>query len=225
MSKSFSSLIGTNEFKTTVVTNESELEVELQWLFSVIEKQSCKHKYLGRFVVLGIEKSFSNRVDGAVIEKVAVLKLCAEDFCLILHLSSFKKIPTSLSKFLDLSDIIVVGFGINQNLCDLRRDYGIHCRSVVAELTDLYPAFRKDRTLRLYTLVDLYKLLFGFTPVSESLAKSANVAFDDWGSSLLSDKQIYYASREVCATFMVAKHLLFDRFMVANHLLVDRFRA
>jgi hypothetical protein len=85
-----------------------------------------------------------------------VLKLCAEDFCVIVHLLHFKKMPTSLHKFFDVSDIILVGFGIKQNLCDLQRDYGIQCRNVVVELADLAPPV--SSTVSPYTLVDLCKL-------------------------------------------------------------------
>jgi hypothetical protein len=58
-----------------------------------------------------------------------VLKLCAGNFCVLVHLLHFKEIPIFLHKLLDLSDIMVVGVGIKQNLCDLRRDYGVECRN------------------------------------------------------------------------------------------------
>ena len=124
---------------------------------------------------LGIEKSFSSTIGGVVTEKVAVLKLCAEKFCLIVHLMHFKKIPTSLYKFLDLSDITVVGVGIKQNLSDLRRDYGIQCRNAVVELGDLAAVAHKCPITISFTLLDL--CLFGFRNVSTSLAKLADVAF------------------------------------------------
>jgi hypothetical protein len=167
-----------------------------------------------RVVGLGIEKSFSSGpINGNVIEKVAVLKLCADDFCLNVHLLHLKKIPTSLYKFLDLSDITVVGLGIKQNLCDLQRDHGIQCRNVVVELADLVSAVKAQSTVSFGTLVDFYEHFICY-PLSTSLTKSADVAFGDWGSSLLSKKQIFYASNEVCATIVVAKQLYSRRWFL-----------
>jgi hypothetical protein len=69
----------------------------------------------------------------------------------------FKKIPTSLYKFLDLSYIKVVGVSIKQNLCDLRRDYGIQCRNAVVELGDL-AAFVHNRPIAIsLSIPDLSK--------------------------------------------------------------------
>jgi hypothetical protein len=207
MSKSFTLKIDSCEIKTTVVTDESELEGVLKLLFSIIDEKHFQNKGFERLVGLGIEKSFSSTTDGVVIEKVAVLKLCAGNYCLIVHLMHFKKIPTSLYKFLDVSDIAVVGVGIKQNLFDLRRDYGIQCRNAVVELADL-AAFVQKRPIAIsFSIQDLCKYVFGVCNVSTSLAKSADVAFGDWGRSLLSEEQIIYATREVCATFMVAKKL------------------
>ncbi|KAE8021447.1 hypothetical protein FH972_007333 [Carpinus fangiana] len=147
MARFFTFNIGEEEIKTTIIANELALEVGLKLLLSVIDvellKKNCADSNYERVVGLDIEKSFRSTRDGVVIEKVAVSKLCADDFCLIVHLLHSKKIPTSLYKFLDLSDITVVGLGIKQNLCDLRRDYGIQCRNVVVELTDLAPAVKK----------------------------------------------------------------------------------
>jgi hypothetical protein len=143
MSKSLTFNLGYVDFVTTVVNKESELEGLLGYLFSLIDRKRNENRKFQRVVGLGIEKSFSSTIDGVVIEKVAVLKLCAENFCLIVHLLHFKEIPTSLHKFLDVSDIIVAGVGIKQNLCDLRRDYGIQCRNVVVELADLAAAVEK----------------------------------------------------------------------------------
>jgi hypothetical protein len=149
--------VGYDKIKTTVVTNELRLEDVLFDLFSVIDKKSDEIMKFQRIVGFGIEKSFSSStINGVVIEKVAVLKLCAEDFCVIVHLLHLKKMPTSLHKFFDVSDIILVGFGIKQNLCDLQRDYGIQCRNVVVELADLAPPV--SSTVSPYTLVDLCKL-------------------------------------------------------------------
>jgi hypothetical protein len=207
MSKSFTLKIESSEIKTTVVTDESELEGVLKLLFSIIDEQHYQNKWFERLVGLGIEKSFSSTIDGVVIEKVAVLKLCVEKFCLIVHLIHFKKIPTSLHKFLDVSDITVVGVGIKQNLCDLRRDYGIQCRNAVVELGDLAALAQKSPIAISLTVLDLCKFVFGVYNVSTSLAKSVDVAFGDWGRSLLSEEQIIYATREVCVTFTVAKKL------------------
>ncbi|XP_062152152.1 uncharacterized protein LOC133860591 [Alnus glutinosa] len=121
MSESFTFKIGSDEIRITVVTDESELERSHEWLFSNIKPLP---RTFHRVVGFGIEKAFrSTTIDGAVSEKVAVLKLCAGNDCLIVHLIHLKKIPTCLAKFLDVSDITVVGVGIKQNLCDLTRDY------------------------------------------------------------------------------------------------------
>ncbi|XP_062152155.1 uncharacterized protein LOC133860593 [Alnus glutinosa] len=109
----------------------------IKLLPSVIEAELLKNNYAGnssyeRVVGLDIEKSFSSSTsNGVVSEKVAVLKLCAENDCLIVNLTHLEKIPTSLAKFLDLSGITFVGISIKQNVGDLRRDYGVQCRNAV----------------------------------------------------------------------------------------------
>jgi hypothetical protein len=57
--------------------------------------------------------------------------------------------------------------------------------------------------------VELYKDSFRQDYQSPSLAKSFDVAFGDWGTSLLTEEQILYASREVCATYVVVKNLYY----------------
>jgi hypothetical protein len=202
--------------ETTVVTHEPELEEKLQFLFSVIDNDLDEQKKFERLVGLGIEKSFSSTIDGVMSEKVAVLKLCGENHCLIVHLLHFKKIPTSLAKFLDHSGITVVGVGIKQSLCHLRRDYGIQCRNAVVELGDLAAAYRKcPPIVTSLCLKDLYKYLrntFAFTlscfDCGNLFIKSADVAFSDWGTSELSKDQIYHASMEVYAAAKFAKKII-----------------
>jgi hypothetical protein len=211
MSKSFTVNIGSNKIETTVVTDESKLERFLIMLFSNIKPH---HRTFHRVVGLGIEKSFS--YDGVMMrEKVAVLKLCAEKYCLIVHLTHFIEIPTCLAKFLDFSDITVVGVGIKQNLCDLTRDYGIQCRNAVLELRDFAAAcFEKDHVVCSHTLQSLYKYLeynsylIEFDVLGDYSVESAvNVAFSDWGSSELSLEQICHASMEVHASALIAADL------------------
>jgi hypothetical protein len=210
MSKSYTFKIESSEITTTVVTDESKLECVLKLLFSEIKPlPTTFHRVVG----LGIEKSFSySTTDGVMSEKIAVLKLCAENDCLIVHLLQFKKIPTCLAKFLDVSDIMVVGVGIKQNLCDLRRDYGIECRNAVFELGDLAVGFKKNPVLSSFTLPSLYKFVqmsigigtCQFDVLYGNSIKSADVAFSDWGCSELSEKQIFHASMEVHASVLIA---------------------
>jgi hypothetical protein len=86
--------------KQLFVTTKSGLEEGHQLLFS----NTCKKGYGGRklrsLVGLGIEKSFSSTTDGVISEKVAVLKLCAENFCLIVPLYTIRKYPLCLLSFL-----------------------------------------------------------------------------------------------------------------------------
>jgi hypothetical protein len=212
MSKSFTFKIESDVIKTTVVTDESELECFLKMLLSNIKPLPGNFE---RVVGLGIEKSFRFSYDGFMMrEKVAVLKLCAEKCCLIVHLTHLKEIPTCLAKFLDLSDITVVGVGIKQNLCDLRRDYGIQCRNAVVELEDLaVDCLKKLVILRSHTLPSLYKSVqrqshgHGSELLYDYSIKSADVAFSDWGSSELSEEQIFHASMEVHASVRTAANL------------------
>jgi hypothetical protein len=213
MARLFTLNIGEEEIKTTVITNESALEGGLKLLLSAIDVELLKNNYAGnsleRVVGLDIEKSFSSSStsDGVVSEKVAVLKLCAENDCLIVHLPHFKKIPTSLAKFLDLSDITFVGMSIKKNLGDLRRDYGIQCRNAV-ELGALAADVQKKPILNAFSLPDLFKYVFKFPKWEKTFGKSTNVAFCDWGTSILSSDQIWHASMDVHATVMVVKELI-----------------
>jgi len=182
-------------------------------LLSVIDAELLKDNYAGnssyeRVVGLDIEKSFSSTSDGVVIEKVAVLKLCAENDCLIVHLTHLEKIPTSLAKFLDLSDITFVGISIKQNLGDLRRDYGVQCRNIAVELGALAAAVQKKPILEVYSLPDLFKYVFKFPKWEKTFGKSTNVAFSDWGASILSRDQIWHASMDAHATVMIVKELI-----------------
>jgi hypothetical protein len=123
MSKTLTVKIGYEVFITSVVNKDYVLDPFLKLLFAVIDKKRDENRKFGRVVGLGIEKSFStSTIDGSVVEKVAVLKPCAGNFCFLVDLLHLKEIPTSLHKFLDLSDIMIVGVGIKQSLCDLRRD-------------------------------------------------------------------------------------------------------
>jgi hypothetical protein len=210
MSKSFSFTIGSDEINlnTTVVIDESELEEELKFLFPINHERYYGKKFRC-LVGLGTEKSFSSTMDGLISEKVAVLKLCKNNYCLIVHLIHFKKIPVCLARFLDVSDITVVGIGIKQSLCDLRRDYGIECRNTVVDLADFAAEVKMDPTLRSYCLVDLCRYLF---PIFRRkgwwytcLVKSSDIAFGDWGTSVLSEEQICHASKEIYATVFAAK--------------------
>ncbi|KAL4653292.1 hypothetical protein ACB092_01G292300, partial [Castanea dentata] len=145
-----------------------------------------------RVVGLDIEKSFSSTSDGLASNKVALLKLSSENDCLLVHLTHFKKIPTSLAKFLNLSDVTFVGMSIKHNLSDLQRDYGIQCRNVI-ELGPFAAAVQKKPIASAYSLPDLFKFIY-------------NVALSDWGTSALSLEQISHASIEVHATIMIIKN-------------------
>lgn len=214
MSKSLSFSVGLRELilKTTVVTDESELKQELQLLLSAIDNQ--QYGTMGKFnrvVGLDIEKSFRYNIDGSYTEKVAVLKLCTGNHCLIVHLFHFKTKPISLLRFLDVSDITVIGVGIKQNLCDLQSDYGIQCRNSVVELADYAAAVKKNPMLGSFCLVDLCKYIFQnsswYYRLYRSVVKSAEIAFGDWGTNVLSDEQIRHASKDVFVTLMVADEL------------------
>jgi hypothetical protein len=190
MARFFTLNIGEEEIKTTIITSESALEGGLKLLLSVIDAELLKNNYVGnssyeRVVGLDIEKSFSSTSNGVVSEKVAVLKLCTENDCLIVHLTHLEKIPTSLAKFLDLSDITFVGICIKQNMGDLRRDYGVQCRNAV-ELGVLAAAVQNKPILEVYSLPDLFKYVFKFPKWEKTFGKSTIVAFSDWGTSILS---------------------------------------
>jgi hypothetical protein len=81
--------------------------------------------------------------------------------------------------------------------------------NVVVEVADLASAVKNPRysISPAFTFVDFYKHWFTCNNLTTSLAKSEDVAFGDWGTSLLSDEQIIYATMEVCATYMVANKL------------------
>jgi hypothetical protein len=211
MARLFTINIGEEEIKTTIITNELALEVGLKLLLSVIDvellKKNCADSNYERVVGLDIEKSFSSTRDGVVSEKVAALKLCAENECLIVHLTHLKKIPTSLAMFLDLSDITFVGTSINKNLGDLRRDYGVQCRNAV-DLGALAAAVQNKPILNAYSLPDLFKYVFKFPKWEKTFGKSTDVAFSDWSTSALSREQIWHASMDVHATVMIVKELI-----------------
>jgi hypothetical protein len=213
MARFFTLNVGEEEIKTTIITNESALEGGLKLLLSVIDAELLRNNYAGnssyeRVVGFDIEKSFSSSTsNGIVSEKVAVLKLCAENDCLIVHLTHLGKIPTSLAKFLDLSDITFVGISIKQNVGDLRRDHGVQCRNAV-ELGALAAAVQNKPILEVYSLPDLFKYVFKFPKWEKSFGKSTNIAFSDWGTSILSRDQIWHASMDVHATVMIVKELI-----------------
>ncbi|KAL4653294.1 hypothetical protein ACB092_01G292500 [Castanea dentata] len=146
-----------------------------------------------RVVGLDTEKSFSSTSDGLVSDKVALLKLCSENNCLLVHLTLFKKIPTSLAKFLNLSDVTFVVMSIKHNLSDLQRDYGVQCRNVI-ELGPFAAAVQKKPILSAYSLPDLFKFVFK-NPKWEK-------------TCTLSLEQIWHASIEVHAAIIIVKELI-----------------
>ncbi|KAL0014426.1 hypothetical protein SO802_001495 [Lithocarpus litseifolius] len=211
MSKSYTFDLGARDIRTTVITHESALEEGLKFLLSTFNVEESEKNNVGqnfeRVVGLDTEKSFSSTSDGLVSDKVALLKLCSENDCLLVHLTHFKKIPTSLAKFLNLSDVTFVGMCIKHNLNDLQRDYGVQCRNVI-ELGPFAAAVQKKPILSAYSLPDLFKFVFRYPKWEKTFGKSINVAFSDWGASTLSLEQIWHASMEVHATIMIVNELI-----------------
>jgi hypothetical protein len=210
MSRSYTLNVGAREIRTTIITQDSALEEGLKFLLSNINVELSEKKNVGqnfeRVVGLDIEKSFSSTREGLVSDKVALLKLCAENDCLLVHLTHFKKIPISLAMFLNLSDVTFVGISIKQNLGDLQRDYGIQCRNVV-ELGPFAAAVHKRPILSAFSLPDLFNYVFKIPKWEKTFGKSTNVALSDWGTSTLSDEQLWHASIEIHATIMIVKEL------------------
>uniref|UniRef100_A0A2N9FUF2 3'-5' exonuclease domain-containing protein n=1 Tax=Fagus sylvatica TaxID=28930 RepID=A0A2N9FUF2_FAGSY len=188
------------EIRTTIISHELALEGGLKLLLSKLSRK--------RIVGLDIEKSFSSPGHGVVSDKVALLKLCAENDCLLVHLILFTQIPTFLAKFLNLLDVKFVGISIKQNLADLERDYGIKCRNAV-ELGPLAAYVRMKPILRSYSLTELLNF---FCPFEKYYyyGKSTNVVFSDWGTSTLTMDQIRDASIEVNAIIMIMDRLRND---------------
>jgi hypothetical protein len=186
------------KIRTTIISHELALEEGLKLLLS---KLSGK-----RIVGLDIEKSFSSPGHGVVSDKVALLKLCAENDCLLVHLILFTQIPTFLAKFLNLLDVKFVGISIKQNLADLERDYGIKCRNAV-ELGTLAAHVRMEPILRSYSLTELLEYFSCPFDRYYFYGRSTNVAFSDWGTSTLTMEQIRHASTEVNAIIMIMDRL------------------
>lgn len=205
MSRSFNFRALTGKFKTTVVTDELALEESLRLLLSNVNgKLHGRGNVPERVVALDIEKSFCSASYGMVKERVAVLMLGVENDCLIIHLTHFEKVPTSLSKFLDLSDITFVGVSIKSNLADLQRDYGIQCRNGV-DLGVFAAAFRDSTGISAYPLPCLLNRIVPCSNIA--FCKPADVAFSEWGTSMLSEKQIEHASLVVHMTFKIVEQL------------------
>ncbi|XP_035550674.1 uncharacterized protein LOC118349581 [Juglans regia] len=201
MSRSFNFKALRGKFKTTVVTDELALEESLRLLLSKVnEKLHERGNVPERVVALDIEKSFCSASYGMVKERVVVLMLGVENDCLIIHLTHFEKLPTSLSKFLDLSDITFVGVSIKSNLADLQRDYGIQCRNGV-DLGVFAAAVRDSTGISAYPLPCIVRCS------NIDFCKPADVAFSEWGTSMLSEKQIEHASLVVHKTFKIVEQL------------------
>lgn len=206
MSRSINFNEGTGEIKTTVVTDELALEESLRLLSSKINGLPGRRnvgRVHERVVALDIEKSFCSASYGMVKERVVVLILRAQNDCLIIHLTHFEKVPTSLSKFLDLSDITFVGVSIKSNLADLQRDYGIQCRNLV-DLGAFAAAVRDSPVMSACPLPCLFKHICRQT---NATCKPADVAFGEWGTTILSEKQIEHASLGVHMTFKIMEEL------------------
>ncbi|KAG2710472.1 hypothetical protein I3760_04G029100 [Carya illinoinensis] len=181
----------------------------------VVARRGNVGRDLERVVALDIEKSFCSASYGMVKERVVVLILGVDNDCLIIHLTHFEKVPTSLSKFLDLSDITFVGVSIKSNLADLQRDYGIQCRNGV-DLGVFAAAVRASPGISAYPLPYLFKCIVPLisndtystnTFSNNAFCKPADVAFSEWGTSMLSEKQIEHASLVVHMTFKIVEQL------------------
>ena len=141
--------IGKAKIETTVVSNELALDKALSCLLSKMENE-LNSRTRG-FAGFGIEKSFVSSFTTLFIKnKVAILKFCAGNYCLILHLIHFTRIPTSHTMFLKFPSLTFFGTRINQDLADLERDCGIQCKNTV-DLEQLV-----DNSDNIFTTADVH---------------------------------------------------------------------
>ncbi|CAJ2629022.1 werner syndrome-like exonuclease-like protein [Trifolium pratense] len=67
----------------------------------------------------------------AISSKCAALHLFYGNACLIILLSRFEIVPQSLVNFLRHPNFTFVGFGINDNVAKLEKNYGFGCKNAV----------------------------------------------------------------------------------------------
>ena len=206
--------IGKAKIETTVVSNELALDKALSCLLSKMENElnSRTRGFVGFF----IEKSFISSFTTLFVKnKVALLKFCVGNYCLIVHLIRFTRIPTSLSMFLNFPSLTFFGTKIKQDLADLERDYGLQCKNAV-DLAQLV-----DNSDNIFTTADVYDAvkMMEISPTSSVLDLDLSLMamiirkipgkddFVGWDLVALSREQIYRASIDAYSAFLLAVHL------------------
>ncbi|XP_021839886.2 uncharacterized protein [Spinacia oleracea] len=110
------------EVTTTVVNTIPQLDKSLRKLPITSKPPGLKY-----VVGIDIEKHYTRGIgDNQVAEKVAIVKLCFGNSCLIIQLLHMKEPPCSLAKFLQLQELSFVSVGIKRCVEALNRDYGIN---------------------------------------------------------------------------------------------------
>ena len=214
--------------KTTIITHESALDEALSSLLSKMNDVSSRMNdisspTMSRVVGFGINKSFKSSANNHfVCEKVALLKLCYETDCLIVHLIHFASIPTCLAKFLDFSSLIFVGMRIKQDLFELHRDYGLRCRNAV-DIGKLRGSVNRKPTSEFY---DFVNMVYGAINLNKSSLPSLNssllpselrekhckLGFCEWDAISLSEDQIKQATLDAYGAFFVGKKYLSSQY-------------
>ena len=143
-----------------------------------------------------------------VSNKVALLKFCVGNHCLLVHVIHFAKIPTSLAKFFNFPNLTFAGTNVSKDLADLHRDYGIQCRAsfellpLTNPLTNCMRGAKISHRYYLSKFPGIYDRLRFNSSVLAMVTKIPNEAdFADWDCSTLSEEQITRASVDAFVAF------------------------
>ncbi|KAK9933680.1 hypothetical protein M0R45_020862 [Rubus argutus] len=163
-------------FRTIVTETVEGVE---NWLDDVYAMEGRNPKD----VVVGLDAEWKNN------DKVAVLQLAVQDTCLIFHIIHAKEIPEKLRSFLNDTNFIFVGVGVEADVQKLYDDWGL----TVANFACLYD-FRKKK----YGPKDTWQTegleVMAYRYMRKDMAKDKNTTLSHWNDRNLTEAQVHYAS-------------------------------
>ncbi|MCL7043880.1 hypothetical protein MKW94_020507 [Papaver nudicaule] len=147
-------------------------------------------------------------------EKVASLRLCHNDYCVIIQLHHLgrESVPESLKSLFADSSITFVGVSAKEDLLQLKQDYGLECSGRVHDLlplADMVYGFKDHFNIDNTTqgMDRLAQEIFGITIDKPDRL----VTRSDWGIKFLTADQIKYATIDAYLSFFIGSNLLASR--------------
>lgn len=181
MSSTFDFRFGCNKIKTTIATNQEQVDEAVKALMS---NNGNYKRLIGLDIITKRDPSTNS-------SKAMLLQLGDGIQCVIIRLHCFDTLPESLYNFLSVPAFTFSGFGIKNTLSILKKDYGLLCKNTLEVGQSAW-----------------YHLIFPATDTISSMCiPSCSFITDVWDAEVdLTGEMIYLAASNAFGAFRLGEN-------------------